>query len=166
MIVIGLGSNVGDRLANLREAVRIIDESVGKIARCSKVWETEPWGYDSPNSFYNAVCVAYNLDGRDIFSVMNQLLRTEEMMGRIRNKTNTYEDRIIDLDLISFDDLVLQLDNIIVPHPKMHLRKFVLLPLEQIYPSWYHPVLRKYVRELISECPDNTVVRKTDYKLL
>jgi 2-amino-4-hydroxy-6-hydroxymethyldihydropteridine diphosphokinase len=166
MIVIGLGTNVGDRLTNLREAVRFIDQSVGKIARCSEVWETEPWGYNSPNSFYNAVCVVRYERPDQIFSLMEQLLRIEQMMGRMRNETNTYEDRIIDLDLISFDDLVLQLDNIIIPHPKMHLRKFVLLPLEQIYPSWYHPVLEKTVRELISECPDKTVVRKTDYKLL
>lgn len=166
MIIIGLGSNIGDRLTNLREAVRFIDQTVGKIARCSKVWETEPWGYNSPNSFYNAVCVCHNHDRRDIFSVMDQLLQIEQIMGRMRNKTNTYEDRIIDLDLIAFDDLVLKLDNITIPHPKMHLRKFVLLPLEQIYPSWYHPVLKKTVRELISECPDNTVVQKTAYKLL
>lgn len=166
MVVIGLGTNVGDRLANLREAVRFIDQAVGKIARCSNVWETEPWGYNSSNNFYNAICVAYYERQDLVFTLMDQLLRFEEMMGRIRNKTNTYEDRIIDLDIISLDDLVLQTNTITLPHPKMHLRKFVLLPLEQIYPSWYHPVLKKTVRMLISECPDNTIVRKTNYKLL
>ncbi len=165
MIVIGLGSNVGDRLMNLHKATRLIEQKVGKMVCSSNVWETEPWGYNSFNCFYNAVCVIDNKN-LNVVLLMNLLLQIEEQMGRKRSLTGNYEDRIIDLDIICFNNLVVQTESIIVPHPKMHLRKFVLLPLEQVNPRWYHPVLKKTVTTLLTECPDNTVVRKTDYTLL
>lgn len=165
MIAIGLGSNVGNRLMNLRNATHLIEQKVANIVCNSNIWETEPWGYHSFNFFYNAVCVIDNKN-LDVVLLMNLLLQIEEEMGRRRTQTNSYEDRIIDLDIICFNDLVLQTGSINVPHPKMHLRKFVLLPLEQVNPLWYHPVLNKTITTLISECPDKSVVRKTNYTLL
>ncbi|MBK8490978.1 MAG: 2-amino-4-hydroxy-6-hydroxymethyldihydropteridine diphosphokinase [Saprospirales bacterium] len=139
-----LGSNMGNRMENLKEACRQLEQKAGRILQKSKVYETQPWGKPDQPDFLN---MAVRLDTK---SNPEALLRTihliEAEMGRVREEK--WEPRIMDIDIALFADLVIQTPELTIPHPEMHLRNFVLVPLLDIAADWVHPILKESLEDL------------------
>ena len=127
-----MGSNLGDKAWNLSEAIRLIGERVGQVLRQSSFIETEPWGFQSDNSFLNAVILCEtNKTPREVLLLTQQI---ERDMGRRQKSVSVgYADRIIDIDILLYDDLTIDEPDLKIPHPLMHQRDFVMRPLQEIY---------------------------------
>ena len=153
-----LGSNLGDREAILESAVDMIEERCGSVVLMSSLYESEPWGFETENLFLNqAIGVETSLSPHDL---LNELLQIEAELGRVRQENHQgYESRPIDLDVIYYDDMVIADEELIVPHPSMHKRRFVLMPLCEIAPDFIHPLFRESNRELLARCEDRLRVR-------
>lgn len=134
-VFLGLGTNLGDREGNIRQAVRLIGERVGEVTRQSSLIETEPWGFESEHRFLNAVILCETSQTpRQVLETTQQI---ERDMGRkkITNRksgSRTYSDRPIDIDILLYDDLTVDEPDLKIPHPLMHERDFVMIPLEEI----------------------------------
>ncbi len=153
---IGLGTNLGDRKGHLATAQQYLGDKGGRILAVSNIYESAPWGYESKNRFYNQCLVLdTHLSAESLLRVLQKI---ESEMGR-KQSAGGYIDRIIDLDLLFFDDLVIDTDDLILPHPKMQERMFVLRPLAEIAPEKIHPVLGVSVAELLERCSGNEEVR-------
>ncbi len=130
-VYLGLGTNLGNRKRNIREAIDKIGEQIGVVERQSALYETEPWGYSSPNHYINA-CVMV-LTAMAPRQVLEATQRIEQEMGRILKSVNgEYHDRIIDIDILMIDDLVIDEPDFKIPHPLMEERDFVMKPLKEI----------------------------------
>ncbi|AJG40763.1 2-amino-4-hydroxy-6-hydroxymethyldihydropteridine pyrophosphokinase [Thermotoga sp. RQ7] len=146
-VVIALGSNLGDREMNLKTAIVKMKERGMYIEKLSSFVETEPYGYTDQPKFLNAVClVETDLSPR---TLLNTLLEIEREMGRVR--TVKWGPRVIDLDIVFYENLIVNEEGLIIPHPDAHNRLFVLEPLSEIAPDLVHPVLKKTVQELLIE---------------
>ncbi|MGB8194907.1 MAG: 2-amino-4-hydroxy-6-hydroxymethyldihydropteridine diphosphokinase [Chitinophagaceae bacterium] len=151
-----IGGNVGNRRENLDKAAQLIEEQTGKIVNRSSFYETEAWGKSDQPSFFNQVLeVNTSLDPR---ALLKTVLQIERDMGRAR--VEKYGPRTIDIDILLFNDLVLETEGLEIPHPHLHLRRFVLTPLAEIAAALIHPVLKKSIDELLLECPDKLTVKK------
>ena len=147
MVYLGLGTNLGDKEQNLRMSVKKIEERIGNVVSLSAFYATAPWGFSSENSFLNAaVCVATTLLP---LQVLEETQRIERELGRTEKSVNgLYADRLIDIDLLLYDDRVMDAEGLILPHPLMTERRFVMEPLSEIAPDVVHPVLHKTMKEL------------------
>ncbi len=154
---IALGSNLGDRLGIMRQAVMLLEEHCLRIKAKSDVFETPPWGATNQPRFLNACILVETKEAPR--KLLELLLNTENELGRTRRYA--WGPREIDLDLIFYDDQVFEEEDLILPHPHMHRRAFVLLPLVQVAPCWYHPVLGKSVRELAGSVHGDSIIRIT-----
>jgi 2-amino-4-hydroxy-6-hydroxymethyldihydropteridine diphosphokinase len=144
-IYLGLGSNLGDREANLRRALDLLGERV-QVKRTSSIYETEPVGFKDQPQFLNLVCCGTTeLSPRDLLAFVKSI---EAVMGRL--PTVRFGPRLIDIDILFYDDLVLDEADLVIPHPRLHERAFVLVPLSEIAPDLVHPVLKKTVRDLLT----------------
>jgi 2-amino-4-hydroxy-6-hydroxymethyldihydropteridine diphosphokinase len=129
-VYLGLGSNLGDREENIRKAISLIDERVGKVLRQSSLIETEPWGFESSNRFLNAVILCETtLTPRQVLKATQKI---ERELGRKKKTTLNYSDRPIDIDILLYDDLTVDEPDLKIPHPLMHERDFVMIPLNEI----------------------------------
>lgn len=130
-VFIGLGSNLGDKVWNLQETIRLISERVGAVVRQSSFLETEPWGFESENTFVNAViCCETEKTPREVLVLTQQI---EREMGRTRKSSSGgYSDRPIDIDILLYDNLTVDEPDLKIPHPLMHQRDFVMIPMEEI----------------------------------
>ncbi len=144
---LSLGSNLGDKKQNLEKSIQLIAEAVGTVSAISSIYETEPWGYESPNSYFNMVIrIETNLSPTQLLSETQDI---EKKMGRIKKTSGTsYQDRIIDIDLILYGDLILNTPKLTLPHPRFHERRFVMEPLNEIAPDLVHPVSQKMIKDL------------------
>lgn len=154
-IYISLGSNKGDRLKNLQDAINLIFERIGKINIISKVYISPAFGFEG-SDFLNC-CVILETDIAPD-EIMLALLEIETSMGRVREANAGYESRTIDLDILFVDEDVLETKLLKVPHPELHKRKFVLKPLLEIAPKLTHPTLHKNVADLLETCEDTSVL--------
>ncbi len=133
-LYLSLGSNLGDRAENLRRAIALIGERVGKVQRVSSFIETEPWGFQSEHPFLNAAClVLTTLSPLECLDATQQIER--ELGRRTKSSGGIYHDRPIDIDLLMYDDLQLSTPRLTLPHPHMHERDFVMIPLREILPT-------------------------------
>ncbi|MCX6290854.1 MAG: 2-amino-4-hydroxy-6-hydroxymethyldihydropteridine diphosphokinase [Bacteroidetes bacterium] len=155
-ICLSLGSNVGDRVQHLKNAAAEIHKELGLVAAQSSVYETEPWGNSRQENFLNQVILIESSLLAD--EVMYRILMIEEKMGRRR--TVKWEPRIIDIDILFFNDEIISKENLRVPHPSLHDRKFVLTPLAELIPEYIHPVLKKSILALLSDVNDPLEVKK------
>lgn len=145
--IISFGSNLGDLGANLIRARESLEENGYLINRCSGVYLTPALGFESDNDFYNAVVEVVTL--KEPEEVLHDLLKIEQELGRIRH-TKSYTDRIIDLDLIAYSDVTKFSEHLTLPHPRYHLRLFILIPLRDIRPTWYDKSINMGIEEMIS----------------
>ena len=144
---LALGTNIGNKRRNMITAAALLAERVGDVLALSGFYETEPWGFQSENTFLNA---ALQLDTS--LSPLELLKATQEIeieMGRTQKSDGAYHDRIIDIDILLYDNLVLQTPELTLPHPLMHERLFVMEPLAEIAPNVIHPVFKKPVISLL-----------------
>ncbi len=154
---ISLGSNLGDRRLALQEAEGWLSTEIGEVTAKSSVYETAPWGMKSVTSFYNQVVVVRTAMLPE--EVLKLLLQYEGSKGRVRD-ADTYQDRIIDLDILYVDNMVIETNSLTVPHPKIQDRRFILEPLCEISENGVHPVLKSTHRELLKTYPDSLSVNK------
>jgi 2-amino-4-hydroxy-6-hydroxymethyldihydropteridine diphosphokinase len=150
-LVLSTGSNLGDRKKNLESALEQIQKKLGEILKCSAIYESLSWGYESKNLFYNQ-CIEVKTD-KELGDCLDLILEIERQFGRERIETE-YHDRSLDIDILFYNGIITDTELLKVPHPKMHERKFVLVPLAGILPDLIHPVFHKTVRELLGECMD------------
>ena len=144
---LGLGSNLGDRQALLQQAIRLLGERTGRVVRLSAFIETEPWGFRSPNMFLNLVLALETTEFP--YDLLRLSLSIEKEMGRTEKSSGEYKDRIIDIDLLMYDNLVLDTPMLKLPHPLMTERLFVMEPLVEIAPDVIHPVLHIPMKEIL-----------------
>jgi 2-amino-4-hydroxy-6-hydroxymethyldihydropteridine diphosphokinase len=145
VVYLGLGANLGDRAANIREALEQLGDQVG-VERVSSLYETAPVGYSEQSDFLNAVCKGTTaLSPEELFNFVKDI---ERAMGRTVGFRNG--PRLIDIDILLYDDRVLETKRLVIPHVAMHERAFVLVPLAEIDPEVAHPALDVTVRELLT----------------
>jgi 2-amino-4-hydroxy-6-hydroxymethyldihydropteridine diphosphokinase len=147
-VYFSLGTNLGNRQQNLLAAVSHISQRIGNTVSLSAFYATTPWGFTSPNEFLNAaLCTETSLSPPDILRLTQEI---ERDMGRTAKSVDgAYTDRLIDIDILLCDDLVIHTPTLTIPHPLMHLRRFVLEPLCEIAPDVIHPVLHAGIAELL-----------------
>lgn len=153
-VILSIGSNQGSRLENIKQCIGLIHQEIGTVIQVSRVYETAAWGFDS-DAFYNCSLVLHT--SHEAEKVLSKALEVEHKLGRIRQNANGYQSRIIDIDMIAFDEGIIDTETLTVPHPLMQDRKFVLLPFQDLEINWTHPVLNKTISELIESCPDEGV---------
>lgn len=153
-----LGGNIGDREKAIDLALLKISEQVGEIISRSEIYETEAWGVINQQAYLNQ-CIEVETKFTSI-ELINALLFIEKDLGRKRTINQTYEPRTIDIDILFFNDDIVQLPQLIVPHPRLHLRKFVLIPLHEIAPNYLHPLLNKTIFNLLNICEDISEVKQ------
>jgi 2-amino-4-hydroxy-6-hydroxymethyldihydropteridine diphosphokinase len=144
------GGNIGDRKKNLKAALGLIQSKIGKIIKSSKIYETDAWGITDQKSFYNQVHVVESDFSAQ--EVMKKILKIEEEMGRVRTIKNAA--RIIDIDILFFNEDIVNQQNLTIPHPQIINRRFVLSPLNEIASNMIHPVYKKNIHELLAMCKD------------
>ena len=150
------GANLGNRAANLARARELIGLHAGRVEAASALYETAAWGKEDQPAFLNqALVIRTELSPRRL---LRRLLKLERQMGRIRGEK--YGPRLIDMDILLYDQEVHQYPLLTLPHPALPGRRFALLPLAEIAPGLVHPVLQKSIAELLEECPDTLAVKK------
>lgn len=149
-VYLGLGTNLGDKEANLRTAIYKLQERIGKQVSLSSFYETAPWGFESDHSFLNAaIGLETNLSPIEVLHITQEI---EKELGRTKKSVNgSYSDRLIDIDILLYDTLVLQTPELTIPHPLMTERDFVMNPLIEIAGNVIHPTRQKTLSELYQE---------------
>ena len=133
-LYLSLGTNLGDRRSNLGTALTLIGQKIGTVQARSGIIETEPWGFESTNRFLNMVAKVQT--GLDPLDVLHTAQEIEKQMGRtVKSSNGVYKDRIIDIDILLYDNLVMKTDELTIPHPLMYKRAFVMQPLAEIAPD-------------------------------
>ena len=160
-VYLSLGSNLGNRLANLQKAIFRIQQKAGKVLDISSVYENPAFGFEGKD-FYNIVISL--LTPLEPKALLDTLLQIEKDFGRIRSDGG-YSSRTLDIDIIYYGTEVINNDDLVIPHPQMQHRNFVLKPLGDIAPQFYHPVLYKDTRNLLQECRDKSRLSKTKHRL-
>ena len=156
-IYLGIGSSLGKREENLYRAINYIAELIGPPEAISSIYETEPWGFRSDDLFLNIVAkVESQLPPHEL---LEATMLIERKMGRVRGD-DKYSSRNIDIDILLMDNHLVNEPDLVIPHPRMHLRKFVLLPLNELSNDIFHPVLKKNAKTLLEECKDESMIRK------
>ncbi|MEI9933308.1 MAG: 2-amino-4-hydroxy-6-hydroxymethyldihydropteridine diphosphokinase [Ferruginibacter sp.] len=151
-----LGSNVGNSKAALANAIKHIEKKIGKVVRQSSIYKTAAWGKTDQADFLNQVIIVdTNLSAEE---TMSTILLIEERMGRIRTIKNA--PRVIDIDILFFNKDIIQQKNLIVPHPEIPNRRFVLIPINELSPNLKHPVLHKTIHQLLTNSTDILNVKK------
>ncbi len=152
-----LGGNIGNRASYLKMAAEKISMLIGKITGKSSVYETEPWGFRHETPFFNQLLITDTRLEPD--TLLKALKAIEDKLGRIRSDKE-YSARTIDIDILFYNDRIIRQSNLIIPHPELHKRRFALEPLAEVNPTLVHPVFKRTVADLLSECADNSSVRK------
>ena len=150
-----LGSNMGDRMEYLEKSREQLNRKAGKITKLSSVYESEPWGFDSAWFLNQVVEMETGMDAPDLLKVIHGI---EQEYGRQR-KPGGYQPRTIDIDILFYGDQVIDMPDLIIPHPRIAERMFVLVPMAELVPGMIHPVERLSLSDLKRQCPDQSIVK-------
>ncbi len=160
-VILLIGGNEGNRTENIHAAKTLIGDRIGKIIEFSSCYESEPWGFAHQQNFLNQVVeVSTTLLALDILNLAKQI---EKELGRKPKTPAGYEGRTMDIDILFFNDEIIELPQLTVPHPKIQERRFTLHPLAERWSQLVHPVLGKMMAELLDECDDAGWVEKAPY---
>ena len=155
MIILSIGTNIGNRQENIANAITALND-IGKVQSVSPIYTSEPWGFESENGFYNIALIL-----ETTLSPLNLLYATQKIerdLGRTAKTTTAYADRIIDIDIIDHNNQIIDTQTLTLPHKLMHKRNFVLYPLVDIAPNWQHPILKLTATELKNASEDTSVI--------
>ena len=152
-----LGGNLGERYSLIKKAKYLIKEQIGNIIKESSLYETEPWGFKAKQNFLNQV-IKVNTELKS-YLVLEKCLGIEEELGRERRSVQ-YSSRTMDIDILFFNDEIINTKDLVVPHPKLHERRFTLEPVVEVAPDFIHPIFKRSLLELLEECNDESVVKK------
>jgi deoxyguanosine kinase len=164
-VILSLGSNQGNRLENITNCIEQLHQKIGTVIKVSKLYESPSWGFES-NSFYN--CAVVLNTHKTALLLLEEVLTLELELGRLRQDVEGYQPRVIDIDVIAFDEDIIASEKLKVPHPEMQNRMFVLLPMRDLNLDWRHPILQKYLHELLMLSEDKStckVVQKLETPL-
>lgn len=153
-VVLSLGSNQGNRLLTIENCIQLIHQEVGTVIKISNLYESPSWGFES-DAFYNCALVLHTYLSAN--KILSKILKIEKQLGRVRTGAAEYQSRVIDIDLIAFDEEIIHSEKLQVPHPLMQNRNFVLLPMRDLNLDWMHPIFNKRIIELLEICPDESV---------
>ena len=156
-IYLSIGSNKGNRYSFIKEALRLIQKDIGEVILISKIYETKSWGFQSDDFLNLCILIKSKLIPKKLIS---KLKKIEESVGRERNN-DKIEAREIDIDILFYSDEIVNQKDLIIPHQRLHLRNFVLYPLNDIAADFIHPILLKSVNELLNECEDNDTPKES-----
>ena len=160
---LSLGTNQGDKLKNLQDAIDLIADEIGSVLSIASIYETSSWGFDGDNFYNTCIKVSTYLPPEEL---IEKLLVIEKELGRVRKENNQYADRLIDLDILLFDDEIIFSKNLIVPHPRMLERKFALTPLADIANTVIHPIEKKQIGNCLQNCADDSEIFKIEKQLV
>ena len=156
IVFLQLGSNLGDRELLLKDAITEIEDRVGVVLKCSKVYESEPWRAEGQNNYLNQILKVKTTLLAD--KVLSIVLDIEKQLGRIR--VEKWGERLIDIDILFYNDSIIEVPELCVPHKHLHERLFVLTPLHDIAPEMIHPRYNKTIEELLKICKDSDLVKE------
>jgi 2-amino-4-hydroxy-6-hydroxymethyldihydropteridine diphosphokinase len=155
-----LGANLGNEKKIFAQVLELLQLRVGNCVKVSSLYKSAPWGFTHENYFYNQVLqIQTHKDARE---VLQYCLQIENELGRTRTLNSGYEARIIDIDILYCNQEIIQQEKLQIPHPRLHLRKFTLMPLVEVAPDFIHPVFNKTQLQLLEECGDNGIVMVND----
>ena len=160
---LSLGTNLGNKLSNLQCAIDEINHSVGHVKKISSIYKTKAWGFQG-DDFYN-ICLEVS-SSLSPENMIQKVLQIENKLGRSRAKEKGYNNRVIDIDILLFDDEIIFYNDLKVPHPEMLKRKFVLVPLTEIAPNVIHPIVKKTILICLQNCTDSESIEKIQEKLV
>jgi deoxyguanosine kinase len=155
-VYISIGTNLGDKKQNITECIKAIHLSIATVVSVSGLYESPSWGFEAPD-FYN--CVVKLHSQKSATKLLKQFQKLERDFGREKTVTDTYSSRIIDIDIISYNSEVLDTEALVLPHPQLQHRNFVLEPLQEIAPEWVHPILHESVTALLQKCTDDSAIK-------
>lgn len=158
-IVLSIGSNQGDRKSLIQQAIDTINREVATVVSVSKLYESPSWGFES-EPFYNCAILVHT--SKSASKILKALLKIEKKLGRVRTEETGYKSRTIDIDIISFNNDIIETEVLNVPHPQMQNRMFVLVPMKDLQTEFFHPILKQNIQELIANCPDKSECRCID----
>jgi 2-amino-4-hydroxy-6-hydroxymethyldihydropteridine diphosphokinase len=164
-VILSLGSNQGNRFNNIQSAIDLIHREAGTVVKVSKLYETPAWGFEG-EAFYNCALVLHTQ--RSAQTILEKVLSIEKKLGRVRSEREGYQSRPIDIDLIAFNEEIINSKELQVPHPSMQERMFVLLPMRDLNLDWRHPILQKYLPEILKVSEDKShckMIRSLDFPL-
>lgn len=164
-VILSLGSNQGNRFNNIQSAIDLIHREAGTVVKVSKLYETPAWGFEG-EAFYNCALVLHTQ--RSAQTILEKVLGIEKKIGRVRSESEGYQSRPIDIDLIAFNEEIINSKELQVPHPAMQERMFVLLPMRDLNLDWRHPILQKYLPEILKVSEDKShckMIRSLDFPL-
>lgn len=155
--VLSIGSNSGNRLEHIISCIAHLHSYVATVVRVSALYETPAWGFEG-DDFYNCAVLVHTC--KDARQLLNDVLAAETQMGRVRSNEPGYAARNIDIDIISFNNEVIEEEGLHIPHPRMQGRNFVLFPMRDVKPDWEHPILKTGIRQLIAETTDDSPIKE------
>lgn len=152
-VILSIGSNQGDKLENIRNCIGLIHSEISTVVRVSRLYESPSWGFES-DDFYNSAVLLHSDKSPEV--ILSEILNLEKKLGRVRKEQEGYQARTIDIDIVAFNNEVINTESLQVPHPEMQNRKFVLLPINDLKSDFFHPILNKNVKQLLLETFDKS----------
>lgn len=152
-----LGGNIGDTKSLFAQTIKLIQTEVGDVVQKSSLYESEPWGFEHEQNFLNQVVIVETM--LEPINLLDTTQQIEKEMGRVRKKSQ-YSERTIDVDILFYDNLVMESERLTIPHLMLHQRRFTLEPLVELSPIFIHPKKQKTLDELLHECSDKLFVKR------
>jgi 2-amino-4-hydroxy-6-hydroxymethyldihydropteridine diphosphokinase len=164
LVYLGIGTNLGDKLANIQQCLTLLQIAGVTVLRTASIYESEPWGFEHKNTFFNTVFECKTSLSPE--ELLHQTQEIERQMGRVAKRSENYEARTLDIDILLYSEEVINNSTLTIPHPLLHLRNFVLHPLNELIPTHLHTQLKRSINELYESSTDSSKVFVVHFALL